>query len=72
MKLFSESNLLHLSIEKAKTTLNWSPVLSFKDTIELTCNWYKKFLDDGCTAEELIRTDIANYDVKLKHASDTK
>ena len=71
-KLFSESNLLHLSIEKAKTTLNWSPVLSFKDTIELTCNWYKKFLADGCTAEELIRTDIANYDVKLKHASDAK
>ena len=29
------------NIKKAKKELNWKPKLSFKETIELTVDWYK-------------------------------
>ena len=35
-----EANLLSLDITKAQRLLGWSPVLSFHETVELTCNWY--------------------------------
>lgn len=42
-KIFHESNLLNLNSDKAKKTLNWSCILSFKETVEFVANWYKEF-----------------------------
>lgn len=38
-----EANLLMLDISKANKLLNWRPVLSFSETIELVCEWYLKY-----------------------------
>jgi CDP-glucose 4,6-dehydratase len=38
-----ESNLLKLNCTKAKKLLNWSSILSFKETSKLTSLWYKNY-----------------------------
>lgn len=38
-----EAGLLKLNCDKALTDLNWRPVLQFKETVEMTANWYKQF-----------------------------
>lgn len=40
-----ESNLLMLNSEKAKNELNWTPKLSFDETIKMTVDWYKIFFE---------------------------
>ena len=37
-----EAGLLKLSIERARTLLNWQPKLDSRQAIEWTINWYKK------------------------------
>lgn len=44
-KIFYESNLLNLNSDKAKEELDWSCILSFKETVEFVANWYKEFYD---------------------------
>ena len=41
-----ESKFLSLNIEKAKKELNWKPKLTFNETIELTVDWYKNYLEN--------------------------
>lgn len=36
-----EANLLHLNIDKARTSLGWNPVWDFDTTISHTAQWYK-------------------------------
>jgi len=36
-----EAGLLKLDIQKAKSTLNWQPMLNAKDTVSWTIDWYK-------------------------------
>lgn len=38
-----ESKLLALDIAKAKQQLDWSPKLTFEDTLKLTAGWYENF-----------------------------
>ena len=40
-KQFKESALLMIDNRKAKKELNWSPRLSFEETIQMTVEWYK-------------------------------
>ncbi len=39
-----ESTLLHLSIDKAQTLLEWTPRLSFSSSVKLTKDWYYKVI----------------------------
>ena len=55
-----ESNLLSLSIEKSLNLLNWVPILSFDDTMEMTSRWYNSFYN-GASAEMLTSQDIDVY-----------
>ena len=48
-----------LNIEKAKRELNWRPKLNFDETIKLTIDWYKNYLDDKNM--EKITSDQINY-----------
>ena len=41
-----ESQLLSLNIKKAKKELNWEPSLNFLDTMSLTANWYKNYIEE--------------------------
>lgn len=43
---YHESKLLSLNITKAKKELGWKPRLSFEETVKLTSDWYKAFLDN--------------------------
>lgn len=38
-----EATLLKLNCEKALHYLNWQAILSFKETVKMTANWYKAF-----------------------------
>lgn len=40
-----EANLLHLDISKAKEKLGWSPALNIEDSITMTVDWYKNFVN---------------------------
>ncbi|WP_321491592.1 CDP-glucose 4,6-dehydratase [uncultured Desulfobacter sp.] len=40
-----ESGMLKLCCDKALHLLEWEPVLSFDETVELTVEWYKKYYD---------------------------
>jgi len=41
-KQLHESNLLHLSIDKAQSLLRWSPKLHFNEAIKKTGEWYQR------------------------------
>lgn len=40
---FHEANFLKLDISKANQHLNWEPKFSLQETIELVCEWYKRY-----------------------------
>lgn len=40
-KRFKENLIWKSNIKKAKTEINWTPKISFKDGLEKTINWYK-------------------------------
>ena len=40
---FHEAGLLKLNCDKALADLKWIPVLDFKQTAQLTAEWYKTF-----------------------------
>jgi len=40
-----EANLLKLNCDKALTDLEWSAVLNFKETVDMTVSWYKKYYE---------------------------
>jgi CDP-glucose 4,6-dehydratase len=40
---FHEANMLSLDISKAISKLNWKPRLNFKETIQMTTEWYKNY-----------------------------
>jgi len=40
---FYESNLLKLNTNKAKKKLKWKSILTFKETISMTTEWYKNY-----------------------------
>ena len=57
---FHEAKFLQLNNTKAKH-LNWSPVWSAQESIELTLKWYKGYYE-GVSATELIDNDLKQYE----------
>ena len=57
---YHESKLLSLNINKAKTELGWKPRLSFEETVKLTSDWYKAFLDNK-NLESITHNQIKFY-----------
>ncbi|MEX0323559.1 MAG: CDP-glucose 4,6-dehydratase [Puniceicoccaceae bacterium] len=56
-----EANLLKLSIEKAKSVLNWEPRWGFKDTVDSTIRWYRSVATEGSDPWEITREQIDLY-----------
>lgn len=64
-KAIHESSLLSLNIKKAKKELNWKPKLSFKETVKLTVEWYKKQIKKGSfKMDKFTRSQIEFYEGK--------
>lgn len=57
-----ESTYLRLDSSKAKRELGWCPLLSFQDTIRLTADWYRRYVDDKAAAPTLISEQIEIYE----------
>jgi CDP-glucose 4,6-dehydratase len=54
-----EAKLLALDINKAKYRLNWKPLLSAKETVEFTVDWYKKYNSENVL--QLCQRQIDEY-----------
>ena len=57
---YPETHQLTLDSSRAQSELSWRGELSWRDTIELTINWYRLYID-GVQALKLVEDDIANY-----------
>ncbi len=55
-----EATLLHLSIEKAKGALGWSPHYEFDQAVEKTGAWYKAVMD-GKAPKDMTAAQIQDY-----------
>lgn len=58
-----EAQLLHLDSTRARTQLGWQPVWDIHDTVAMTANWYRSYLED-----ERIDT-IAQIDAYMQRAA---
>jgi CDP-glucose 4,6-dehydratase len=56
-----EANVLKLDCSKAESRLNWRPVLSFENAMQLTVDWYRAHVD-GASVE---RTTLAQIRAAL-------
>lgn len=56
-----ESKLLKLSCDKVLHFLNWHALLSFKDTVRLTAQWYKEYYSESADMYEFSRKQIIYY-----------
>ena len=45
-KHLHEAELLKLNCDKALSDLNWLPTLQFKETVQMTVAWYRKFYEE--------------------------
>ena len=59
-----EANFLSLDINKAKYQLQWNPVLSFNETMQLTIDWYKNYKQKNVF--DICKKQISYYQEKLK------
>ena len=61
-KIHYESGLLKLNCDKALFHLDWQGVLSFKETIRMTAEWYRSYYDDSTTICEKTFSQIKEYE----------
>jgi len=59
-----EAVLLKLSCDKALHDLNWEPVLTFKDTVEMTIDWYRSWHEGNESLLDLSVEQIHSYSNK--------
>lgn len=56
-----EAGLLQLNCDKASSLLDWRSVLTFQETVDLTCDWYRRFYSDPSDARKISLDQIAKY-----------
>ena len=62
---FHESNLLKLNCDKALHYLDWKSRLSFKETIEMTANWYSNYYIHKTSIIDFTKKQINFYQNKF-------
>ena len=60
-----ETNLLKLNSEKAKKILKWRTILTFKETIIMTSNWYKEYTLRPKKIWNFSKAQIEKYQKKI-------
>ena len=68
-KDFHESDLLKLNCNKSKIKLKWSSILSFKETIRMSVDWYKSYYSNPKKIYETSASQIGVYEKLLKKRS---
>ena len=63
---FHESDLLKLNCNKSKIKLKWKSILSFKETIRMSVDWYKSYYSNPKTIYETSSNQIRLYEKLLK------
>tara|TARA_A100001011_G_scaffold274743_1_gene284238 strand:- start:3501 stop:4574 length:1074 start_codon:yes stop_codon:yes gene_type:complete len=61
-KNYIENTLLKLNSTKSKSILGWRSILTFKQTINLTINWYKKYYLKEKNVFKLSSNQIKNFE----------
>ena len=56
-----EATLLGLDSSKAAARLGWRPVLDLEQTVALTTDWYRSWIDGRCDMAALSRAQIAAF-----------
>ena len=62
-----ESGLLKLNCDKALHLLNWEPVLSFKETVRITADWYSSYYKKPNIISEITLSNIKEYQLLAKN-----
>jgi CDP-glucose 4,6-dehydratase len=57
-----ESGLLKLNCDKALYHLNWHAILSFKETVKMTAEWYCSYYEDHSTIQDMTLAHISEYE----------
>jgi CDP-glucose 4,6-dehydratase len=60
-----ESRLLRLDISKATADLGWRPIADLEDSVSMTMNWYRRWIDDPGSALATMSEQIREYDQRL-------
>lgn len=61
-----ESTYLRLDSSKAKRELGWRPLLSFDETIRITADWYRQYIQDQAAAPALLESQIRDYEQMIE------
>lgn len=69
-KHLHEANMLNLDISKAKFKLRWTPALNIDETIKMTVEWYKNYMN--CDVYKLCVEQINLYMHKLNMLSENR
>lgn len=56
-----EATLLRLDISKARTRLDWQPVLTLQDAVQLTVEWYRSYHRARKSMREVMERQITDY-----------
>ena len=59
-----EATLLRLNCEKAQNYLNWTPILDFTETVEMTASWYRNFYEQSKDPFDFTLSQITHYENK--------
>ena len=57
-----ESGLLKLNCDKALHDLSWQAILSFKETVRMTAEWYRSYYENPSTIREVTLAQIREYE----------
>ncbi len=60
-----ENNFLRLNIEKSKNELKWKPILSYKEMINFTCDWYGTFINRKKNIHKIMEEQINHFEKNL-------
>lgn len=63
---FYEATLLRLDCTKALDVLNWHATLNFKETVQMTANWYKSFYTSSNKSIDITNEQIDSYVLTAK------
>ena len=64
-KYYEQKNL-QLNIEKVKKDLKWKPLLSIKQSVENTVDWYKEVHLNKKSPQEVTKNQIIEYFKNVK------
>ncbi|MDC0546334.1 CDP-glucose 4,6-dehydratase [Gammaproteobacteria bacterium] len=59
-----EATLLRLNCEKAQNYLNWTPILNFEETVEMTTSWYRNYYEQNLDLFNFNISQIDDYENK--------